>query len=128
DPSGTARVVEYTGAHYKIATRSSQDGLLVVTVPEFPGWMAAVDSHPTGVMRANYALMGIGIPAGEHAVTLDFVLPGFRLGAVLRLFGLLGETSAAIWARRDRRELEYAIVHGVERRRTVNRHRTPCTL
>lgn len=54
-------------------TRSPYDRLLVLSEIYYPeGWLATVDDKPTPILRANYTLRAVVVPAGEHTLKLVF--------------------------------------------------------
>jgi hypothetical protein len=55
-----------------------------------PAWGALVDGKPATVVRAQYALMAVPVPAGTRSVELSFASRGYRLGLAVTLAALLG--------------------------------------
>lgn len=54
-------------------TSNSGDGLAVFSEIYYPhGWTATIDGNPAEVLRADYILRAILIPAGDHKVVLSF--------------------------------------------------------
>ena len=51
---------------------------LVVSENYYPGWTATVDGKRAPVVRADYSLIGVVLPAGATNVELDFREPGVR--------------------------------------------------
>lgn len=47
-------------------------GILVVNDRYAPGWKARVDGRPAHVLRCNYVMRGVEIPAGHHHVVLSY--------------------------------------------------------
>jgi uncharacterized membrane protein YfhO len=70
-------------------SRTTTDGFLVMSDTFYPGWQAEVDGRPTPVVRTNYALRGICLPAGDHQVVFRFEPVTLKVGAVLSVIGLL---------------------------------------
>jgi uncharacterized membrane protein YfhO len=66
------RVLEYRENSYKIRYSSASDTLVRVSVPYAPGWKARVDGIGVAVTPADYAFLGVTVPAGEHDLTLEF--------------------------------------------------------
>jgi len=80
--------------------RAASDGFLVMSDTFYPGWRASVDGKATSVVRANYALRGICLPAGEHEVAFWFEPTTLKVGTVLSVIGLLiVATSVLKWKR-----------------------------
>ena len=55
---------------YKVS--SPQGGVVVLSEIYYPGWTCTVDGQPTDIVRANYVLRAIKVPAGEHEVIMTF--------------------------------------------------------
>lgn len=57
--------------HYK--TKSTTGGLGVFSEVYYPhGWKATIDGEEVPIIRTNYVLRGIYIPAGEHEIVMTF--------------------------------------------------------
>jgi hypothetical protein len=81
--------------------QAATDGLLVMSDTFYPGWRAYVDGQPTFVVRANYALRGICLPAGNHEVVFRFEPVLLRVGIVLSVIGLAVMMTALVMAARS---------------------------
>jgi uncharacterized membrane protein YfhO len=68
--------------------RAASDGFLVMSDTFYPGWRADVDGKPLPVVRANFALRGICLPAGDHEVVFYFEPMTLRMGVMLSVAGL----------------------------------------
>jgi uncharacterized membrane protein YfhO len=64
--------------------------LMVLADSYYDGWEAEVDGQPTPVYRANYALRGVFLPAGEHTVVFNYRPKPFMYGAIISLVTLAG--------------------------------------
>ena len=51
----------------KLSSPPSAGSSLVVSENYFPGWTAEVDGKPATVVRADYNLIGVALPAGARA-------------------------------------------------------------
>ena len=67
---------------------AASDGFLVMSDTFYPGWRAEVDGKPLPVVRTNFALRGICLPAGDHQVVFVFDPLTLKIGAVLSVIGL----------------------------------------
>jgi len=62
----------------------------------YPDWVATVDGRPAEILKADYLLRAVAVPAGRHRVEFRFVSPAMRQGlmvsgaSLLVTLGLLG--------------------------------------
>jgi hypothetical protein len=99
-----ARVVSASPAVLEVDTNTPQAALLVTSDPYDPGWRALVDGNPAPVVRTNYAVRGVAVPAGRHRVRFELAPESLWVGGIASvastaiLAGLL--VAAALRARR----------------------------
>jgi hypothetical protein len=82
-PRGTARVTEYAANAFEIEVRSHRDAFLVVSEVFYPGWRATLDGDPVPILRANYTLRAVYVPAGEHIVSMRYRPGSVFVGAAI---------------------------------------------
>jgi hypothetical protein len=63
--------------------------LLILSEPHYPGWQATVDGQPAPILRADYVLRAVPVPAGEHTVELRFQPLSFTIGLLVSLSALV---------------------------------------
>ena len=68
---------------------------LVASENYYPGWKATVDGREAPLGRADYTLIGIGLPAGARTVQLTFDSAPYHVGKAITLVALA--LSAAWW-------------------------------
>lgn len=102
DQSGRVDIVERTPGALALRVANPADGLLVLSEVDYPGWHAYLDGVDADVVRVNYALRGVAVPAGEHRVDLIFRPATFVWGAVISAL-TLGVVILAAWLGRLRR-------------------------
>lgn len=98
DPALASTTSEPTGAgvtifepeHIAIAANASDDGILVVALPYYPGWYATVDDQPADILKAYGAISAVVVPQGEHIVELTYNPLSYRAGAAISLFTWIG--------------------------------------
>lgn len=56
----------------------SEENLVFFSVPWDKGWTAFVDGQETPILKADYGLMAIDVPAGVHEITFTYLPWGFR--------------------------------------------------
>ena len=73
--------------------------LLILSEPHYPGWQAAVDGQAAPILRANYILRSIPVPAGEHTVDLTFRPLSFTIGAIISTIALVLIGGTVVYSR-----------------------------
>ncbi|MDA8216379.1 MAG: YfhO family protein [Dehalococcoidales bacterium] len=66
-----------------------EDALLVTSEAYYPGWRAFVDGRETDILRADYYLRAVPMPAGSHELEFVFEPLSFKVGAAISLATLL---------------------------------------
>jgi hypothetical protein len=72
----------------KLASPAPAGSALVVAENYFPGWTASVDGKAAAVVRADFNLIGVILPAGANAVDLTFADPAYRSGKMVTFVAL----------------------------------------
>ena len=73
--SNGAPTVEYTAyrpRHFAIKTKSEAAGVLLVNDKYDPDWQVFVDGKRAPLLRCNYVMRGVEVPAGEHQVRFRY--------------------------------------------------------
>jgi Bacterial membrane protein YfhO len=81
--SDYAQVRGYVPGRIELEVSSKTNAFLVVSESYYPGWIAVVDGQPADIVRTDYLLMGLRVPAGIHDVVLSYSPRIFALGAAL---------------------------------------------
>jgi hypothetical protein len=63
--------------------------LLILSEVDYPGWQATVDGQSAPILRADYTLRAVPVPAGEHTVELIFRPFSFTVGAIITVLSLV---------------------------------------
>jgi hypothetical protein len=100
EPGAAAQVVETMPGTLVLDVSPSDDGLLVVSQPFYPGWQARVDGERTPIYRVDYLLQGVPIKAGNRRVELSYHLS--PLPAIVSLMVLAASLAGLILGRRRR--------------------------
>jgi MFS family permease len=101
DSAATVRLTERKPPYLKYESNSTQDGLILFSEIYYPkGWHAFVDGKETEILRANYVLRALQVPAGKHAIEFKFEPKPYTVGnkitlasnwvVLLVVFGCLG--------------------------------------
>jgi hypothetical protein len=104
---GTAAYRELRPEEVRLTVDAQGPSIVVVRNAWDRGWSATVDGRPAPVLRTDYLLQGVPVPAGRHEVRLTYREPAIGRGLALSglvwlAFGLL-LGGLAISARSGRR-------------------------
>jgi Bacterial membrane protein YfhO len=80
--------------HFHLSAPAPPGTTLIVSENFYPGWHATADDTPVPVWRADYALIGIPLPAGTRTVELTFTSRTVKTGLLLSILAAL---SAIAW-------------------------------
>tara|TARA_Y100000588_G_scaffold386657_1_gene482691 strand:+ start:205 stop:510 length:306 start_codon:yes stop_codon:yes gene_type:complete len=64
--------------------------MLVFSENFYPGWQATLDGKPSDIYRADYALMAVPVPAGEHTIEIFFMPPSYETASLISFGSLSG--------------------------------------
>jgi Bacterial membrane protein YfhO len=95
--NGTASYEEASPQSAEISVTTSAPGLLVVRNVFDRNWRATVDGHHAEVLRTDFALQGVVLPAGTHRVELRYVDTGVRLGLLVSAGSWLVALGLIVW-------------------------------
>jgi hypothetical protein len=93
--SGTVGFTSYAPKHIVFAATNSAPAVLLLNDQYDPHWNVTVDGRPAELMRCNYMMRGVYLPAGAHKVEFSFALPhkllyvtlsGMLLGILLGIY------------------------------------------
>jgi len=90
-PTGIAvHTADYAPGHVvlQLAKPAPAGSALVVSENYYPGWKATADGKDALVVRTDYSLMGVVLPAGASRVELTFTSPAYERGKMLTLLAL----------------------------------------
>src|SRR5207247_1471182 len=96
-PGGLAGTVNYMEAapeDVSITASATTPSVVVVRNAWDGGWSATVDGQPAPVLRADYFLQGVPIPAGTHEIRLTYRDPMIGRGLALSALVWLGWVAA----------------------------------
>ena len=103
-PAGTVTFASYAPKRVTLKTQSDAPTILLLNDKFDPHWTVTVDGAPQPLLRANFLMQGVALPAGAHTVEFAFhvsLLPLWvslaGLAVTLALVGWLG------WERRAAR-------------------------
>ncbi len=103
DSAAVISIVEHNPNYLKYESESVEDAFAVFSEIYYPkGWKATIDGKETEILRADYVLRAMNIPAGKHTIEFTFKPDVYTIGnkvtqasswiMVLVLLGSLGWT------------------------------------
>jgi hypothetical protein len=109
DSSSVINLVEFKPDYIKYEAQTADNGLAVFSEIYYPlGWRATIDGKEVDILRANYVLRALEVPAGNHTIEFSFKPKSYYVGnkvtvasswlVVLILLGSVG------WSLRKREE------------------------
>jgi hypothetical protein len=72
DSAANIRLTASGPSQMKYESDSQADGLAVFSEIWYPGWEATIDGQPAEVIRADYILRALKVPAGKHTIEFNF--------------------------------------------------------
>jgi hypothetical protein len=94
---------QITDDRLQLTTTASAAGMLVVSDAYDPNWKAYVDGEEVDIVVADYALRGIPIAAGTHAIEMRYESRTLRVGLAISLLafavavGIVGLLLVRFW-------------------------------
>jgi len=76
-------ITDYGFNEIKIRTRLQEPGILVLSDVYYPRWVATIDGEATEVLRANYILRAVAVPAGDHEIVFNYDTSLIRSSAIV---------------------------------------------
>lgn len=90
DSAASIQLTKYGLNDLSFVSNNSQNGFAVFSDIWYPyGWEAYVDGKQTEIIRANYVLRAIKIPAGQHTIEFKFRPQSFATGNTIAMFSSL---------------------------------------
>ena len=84
DSTSLVNITNYTGAEITLDIKRATPGFLVLSEIYYPaGWVATLNGKEIPIIKTNYVLRGLEIPAGEHTLELEFKPKSYSLGVTL---------------------------------------------
>lgn len=99
-----AEIVSYRLNDVTVEVETPGPGLLRLADLWYPDWRATVDGRPAPVLKADYLLRAVPVPAGRHRVVFRFESAAVRQGLLVSLASLVVVLAlfGAAWLRRPR--------------------------
>jgi hypothetical protein len=74
-PPGDASIIGHAPKQVVVKTKSTAAGVLLLNDRWHPDWKVTVDGQSAPLLRANFIMRGVVVPAGEHTVEFRFEPP-----------------------------------------------------
>lgn len=92
--------IRYANNDITYRITSDKPGVLCLSEIWYPAWKATVDGAETEVMRSNYSLRAVAVPAGTHTVTLQYSSDTFNTGRWTTILTSILVAVGLFWTRR----------------------------
>jgi hypothetical protein len=108
DQSDAVEITAFTPNAIELRSRSRTPAFLVLSEAFYPGWAADVDGASVPIVRTDYDLRGLSLPAGEHRIRFVYRPRSVAIGLAVSVTTALALAGAAVWlhTRRPRRGAE----------------------
>jgi hypothetical protein len=87
--AGSVRVTAYRLHEVDLEVETPVPGVLRLADMDYPGWSAEVNERPAEVLRADYLLRAVSVPAGKSRVRFVYRSASLRTGAWISAAALL---------------------------------------
>ncbi len=118
DSLSTIRLTRYGLNDLSYVSDNSLDGLAVFSDIWYPyGWEAYIDGKQVDIIRANYVLRAIKVPAGQHTIEFRFHPKSFATGNTIALFSsvlLIGLLLAGLYMAVKGKNRQDSVTHETE--------------
>lgn len=89
-----SRLYSDNAIEYEVST--AENGILALSEIWYPAWQVFVDGKPSELLRINYSLRGVALPAGRHTVRMEYHSASFASGSTISLATLLLTVGALV--------------------------------
>jgi hypothetical protein len=92
---GSAEVTRHEPNRVEVKTVSTVPAILVLSENHYPGWRAYIDGGAVDILRVDYNLRGVTLPAGSHLVKFVYRPKSVLIGSIISFLTL---ASLLLWA------------------------------
>jgi len=79
---------DYSNDDVVLKVTTGTSGILVLNDVYAPGWTVTVDGNTSPLLRADYTLRAVYVPAGTHRIEFQYWPPGLSLGIIITVLSL----------------------------------------
>ena len=94
---GQAQIIHYSAGEMVIDVKAPSSRILVLSDIFFPGWKVLIDDKKEQMLKVDYVLKGVVVPAGQHRVKFIYDPQSFKIGAAASLFSLILLIGFGVW-------------------------------
>lgn len=87
--SGPLEIEDWSGDRITVTVSIQDDRLMVVSIPNYPGWHVKIDGVEVDTETVNLGFLGCNIPAGKHFIELTYRPPLYWFGIVLSIIAAM---------------------------------------
>ncbi|KKU83701.1 MAG: hypothetical protein UY10_C0003G0032 [Microgenomates group bacterium GW2011_GWA2_47_8] len=96
DPTKEVRLLAYEPTRVTFYTKTASAQLLYLSDSDDGNWRATIDGTSARMIRANWTLRAVLVPAGNHTIAFTYLPRSFLLGALITGVSLLVVISMAV--------------------------------
>ena len=86
DSLATIQLLDYKPNHLKYTSKNTKNGFAVFSEMYYKnGWKATIDGKEASILKVNYTLRGLEIPAGNHKIEFKFEPQVVKTGSTIAL-------------------------------------------
>lgn len=86
DPSRNITLTSYAPNKLEYSSNATTESFAVFSEIYYPdGWNITIDGKPAEMVRVNYVLRGMKVPAGKHTIVFEFKPKSFYTGQTISL-------------------------------------------
>ncbi len=82
DPAGTVEITSHAPKRVVLHAKAAGPSVLLLNDKYDPNWKVTVDGQPSKLLRCNYVMRGVQVPAGDHQVEFRFTASPIGLFAL----------------------------------------------
>lgn len=98
DSASTIELISYDSNIFTYKSSSSKPELAIFSEVYYPkGWQITIDGEPAQMLRANYTLRALPIPAGDHTIEFKFEPKSIKVTDTIAYIALLIMLLTAGW-------------------------------
>jgi hypothetical protein len=106
DSTATITVNSYQPNEIKYTSKNKNNGFAVFSENYYKnGWKATIDGKESPIMRVDYVLRGLQIPAGKHEIEFKFEPQVVKTGSIIALISfiiMIGLTGFFVYLKREK--------------------------